>query len=245
MIEKITVNNHKGWLLYCETNELGVYTFGDKKWNLKLDHNPISVFDDQKFVIDNSDFFILFDGVVFNWDELHTCADSYYTILKHLWLKESYKFPKRLRGSFNGIILDKKKEELIIFNDHIGSKAVYYSILPDKNIIISSDIAKIYDLRIKLGVSNDLSVSSVQNLLSNGFMISNETLCNGVQRLIPGSILRINKSEEKIKYYKLNNEENTNLSEPEIIDKIDQLFVKAINRQYISDLQIGGVVWCA
>lgn len=240
MIDKFAVNNHKGWLLYCEANESGVYTFGNKKWDLSLDHNPISVFDNQKFVIDNSDFFLLFDGVVFNWNELYTNADSYYTILKHLWLKESYNFPKLLRGSFNGIILDKKKEELIIFNDHIGSKAVYYSILPNKDIIISSDIAKIYDLRIKLGVSNDLSVSSAQNLLSSGFMIGNETLCNGVKRLIPGSILRINKSEEEIKYYKLNNEENTNLSEPEIIDKIDHLFIQAIKRQYISDIQIGG-----
>lgn len=234
MIQNITINDHKGWLVYLETDQAGDFSLNNNKWNVKIDYNPISAFGNHKFLIDDSDFLILFDGVVFNWSELPSYGNSqsYDKIIKNIWLKESYQFPRLLRGSFNGIIFDKNKEELVIFNDHIGSKAVFYSILSNKNIIVSSDIAKIYDLRTKIGNENRLSISSAQNLLSCGFMMGNETLCNEVLRVIPGTVIRINKSVDEVTYNNINNEEDFDLSETEHINNIEVLFNEAINRQY-------------
>ena len=54
-------------------------------------------------------------------------------------------FFDEFRGSFSGVLFDKKKDIKLIYTDHIGSKQVFYSHIGN-SIILGSEINYITDL---------------------------------------------------------------------------------------------------
>ncbi|MCS3555820.1 MULTISPECIES: asparagine synthase [unclassified Sphingobacterium] len=143
---------------------------------------------------------------------------------------------KQLRGSFYGYIYDKGANCIYIFNDHLGTKNIYYKVGKSK-IIVSNYFNSFYT------ESPKLSASSVKMLLSYGYMLDDYTILEDVKKLKPGSIIKVNLDceIEVEQYYKLSSKKIAidDFSEDEIISRLDFLFRNAVTRQFEADVQLG------
>lgn len=72
------------------------------------------------------------------------------------------------------------------------------------------------------------------------------TLCREIRKIHPGSYITIEQETiEEHSYYYLNNKQDKLLSEQEIINKTDELFRKAVQRQFDKDIEYGYKHLCA
>lgn len=190
---------------------------------------------------ENDDFLIVLDGVILNKiDFLEEASTSWVTCLISLYKDKGEIFYEQFRGSFYGFLFDKKHKKWIIFQDQIGSKNMYFSKTEEHGYLFSNEISKIYDLRKKLGIKEDLDLGAAYMLLSYGYMLEDNTLSTNIKKMLPGTFIKIENdhfSEEV--YYKLNNKPDNSLVEEEIIERMDMLFRQAIKRQFDKDLEYG------
>lgn len=210
-----------------------------KSFELKVKFNSKFYKDTCRFEDEN--YLLLLDGVVLNKsDLLNEKLESWETTLIALYEQKGVDFYKVLRGSFSGFLYDKTQEIWIIFQDHIGSKTIYYSEVVTGVYMFSNQITELYKQRKILGLKEELDINAAYMLLSYGYMLEDYTLSKAIKRIQPGTYVKIEKTVRSHHiYYRINNESNVNLSEEQAIEQIDVLFRKAIKRQFDKDLEYG------
>ena len=177
----------------------------------------LNKFLNDKLFLDNGRYFYALEGVLFDgqsalWTTWHQ--------------QEGLAFLPRLRGSFAGIIYDKQEQELIIFNDQIGSKLLYYAVT-DKGLVFASDLAALRD-RLP---SPQPDLDYIHELLDVSYVSSDRSLVAGVRRLCAGSYLRCRgKKVEVCTYYHLTPRKTENRPVETIVTDIDRLFRNAVRR---------------
>lgn len=208
---------------------------GDNFW---IQRKTLDKFLDDKLFYESSDLIIILEGVILNKLELlKNSSLDWEKYVQELYSKNGDDFFNIFRGSFSGILFDKKKDKWIVFSDHIGSKHVYYAKIND-NYIFASDIIDIYKWMSFNKLNILLDVNSAYMLLSYGFMLEDFTLCKDVKKLLPGNYIKLESNKIEVQqYYKLSNKPNHSLSESDIVDKIDKLFRQAISRQFDKDIE--------
>lgn len=83
-----------------------------------------------KKVFDNDEFFLIIDGYV---------EDNYYDKVIDMYKKNKLDFINKIDNYISIYLYDKKNNKLILVNDHIGSKKIYYYTL-DNKIFFSNDL---------------------------------------------------------------------------------------------------------
>ena len=170
---------------------------------------------------ENEYFLIVLDGIILNKNDFFEGDKSSWELcLISLYKEKGDAFYEQFRGSFFGIIFDKKAKKWIVFQDHIGSKNMYFSVIKNDSYIFSNQITEIYKIRKALGIKEELDINAAYMLLSYGYMLDNYTLSKGIKKMLPGSYAKIeNGFLSNHTYFKLNNKENNELSEDEIIEE--------------------------
>ncbi len=234
---KITLtNNHKGWILSLKKDTNCQVALLGSKWSYAVDYSPNGTFTDDKSFKDTDGLIILFDGVIFEKNQLVNYGEDVHSAISKLYSEYGDTFPDKINGSFSGFIIDKIRNRVVVFSDHIGSKAVFYAKYKDC-IIFSSDIASIYDNIETQGLSKTLDVSSAYSLLGNGYMFGNSTLVDEVKRMLPGNVIVIDDGFKESPYYIIDNTPDYTLSELDAVELVDSLFKRAVKAQYDSDLR--------
>lgn len=210
-----------------------------KGYSLEIDFNTKFKRDTCHF--ENANFLILLDGIILNKkDFCNEKETSWEDCLIALYKNKGENFYNKFRGSFWGVLFDKREDKWIIFQDHIGSKNMYYAETEGHGYIFSNKISNIYNLRKELGVKEELDLSAAYMLLSYGYMLENHTLSVNIKKMLPGTFIKIQKEQiSEIVYYKLDNTPNNSLTEVDIIERMDKLFRQAIKRQFDKDLEYG------
>ena len=135
-----------------------------------------------------------------------------------------------LEGQFAIAIWDSQKKQLIVVNDHFGTKPVYYS--KDKNgkVLFSSRIGELLSLRKATARPDN---QAVFDYLRYGVHDRGErTFFEGVYRLLPGQVLIASKSGLEVKTYStlqsnLTGTTDDSLVEPENLVKLVEKSVEA------------------
>lgn len=206
-------------------------------------NNMIGKFCNDKLFYQSDDYIIILDGVIVNKKVLMKemgFIDNWMQCVVSLYETQGEQFFKKFEGSFSGALYDKKKDRLIVFSDHIGSKFLYYSAIGDK-FICSSDICNIYEYFRKEGVNYTLSSEGAFMLLTYGFIVDGVTLCNQIKKIKPGCYLTIeNGKVAQHQYYIISGLPNDNIgSEDDIVEQVDQLFRNAIVKHFEKDREYG------
>jgi len=106
------------------------------------------------------------------------------SIINHAYKKWGYSFPVRIYGFFSIIIYNSKERKLIIVNDHLGSKPIYYYKSANA-FLVSSKIKTILNL-IKIKEANNSRIRDYF-IFFNGK--PGETFFSNIFRLEPGSLM--------------------------------------------------------
>lgn len=209
---------------------------------IHIDYSTVPKFLDDKVYIDNDEYLFILDGVVLNKKEIwnNSYSSSWPDFLLRLYLDEGSTFFKALKGSYHGVLYNKKSRELICFSDHISSKPLFY--YQDSNFfLVSRSCIEIFDYLKKQNVQIGLDEIGAYFLLSYGFPIEDKTIMEDVKRILPGHFVHV--QEDKINidtFHNLSNEPLLNdLSDDELIEEIDTRYRKAVGRQFDKDLEYG------
>jgi len=154
----------------------------------------------QPMISSNSRYVIVFNGEIFNYNELsYSFFQKKYSsdtkVLIELFQKIGPKALNHVNGMFAFAIYDKKEKKIILARDRFGIKPLYY--YHDRNkFIFSSEIKS-----IKLALNNhvQLDYQSISNYITLNHTFGSSTVFKNIYSLEPGSFLIMNLSDFSIK----------------------------------------------
>jgi len=200
-------------------------------------------FGKEKIFSNDQDFFITTDGVFLNSQELKRRygSNDLFGLLKKMFISHPTSFPSELRGDFDGLIVEKKKNTLTLFTNHVGSKWVFYFLEPDSQILVfGTELLMVSQTMKKLGLVPKLDEDGANCLLAFGYMLGDRTLVKNVRKVPPGSILHFQEGKISFqRYFPFTCEPTLDLSKEKIIQELDERFRTAVQAEYEKDLEYG------
>ena len=170
--------------------------------NIALGHRRLSIIDigggAQPMYTEDKKLVVVFNGEIYNYLELREelkekdykfQSNSDTEVLLHGYREWGDELPKKLRGMFAFAIWDIEEKRLFCARDHFGIKPFYYyKKQGEKEIAFASEIKAFLEYpEFEKKVNKKL----IGPFLSFSFTPTNETLFEGVYRLLPGTSLSI------------------------------------------------------
>lgn len=219
-----------------------------------LGHRRLAIIDlspagHQPMVTEDGRFAIIYNGEVYNFQELRAELQ----VLGYLFrsrtdtevvLKAYAHWGEKALDRFNGMfafaVWDRKRQEIFIARDRYGIKPLYYALFGNKLIFASEVKAILADP----AYSTEIDMEALLEYFTFQNFFSDKTLFKGVRLLPAGSYLRIAVNAEDIgvchRYWDYNFiEPDKPAEEREYLEELDRLFCQAVNRQLVSDVDIG------
>lgn len=231
-------------------DDIGFEEFhGNKLGHTRLSIMDLSVSGHQPMYSENKDVAIIFNGEIYNFQELKQelvelgvtfTSQSDTEVLLKLYLHYGIDCIQQLIGMFAFIVVDKRanKNCSYVVRDRLGIKPLFYY-KNDNGYIFSSEVKSILSLAKQKFALNKRTVSSY---LSFRYSILDETFFDGIQNLTPGSYLHITEQgTSQHKYWQLADhvEENEDKGEQYYLAKLDELLHSSIKYRMISDVPFG------
>lgn len=202
----------------------------------------------QPMITEDRTVSITYNGEIYNFIELRVELESLgykfrsntdtEVVLNafHKWGTESL---IRFNGMFAFAIWDKRTQTLTLARDRYGIKPLYYYQSND-TVLFASEIKSLLqhpDFRVELDFEALYEYFTFQNIFTD------KTLFKGVKLLQPGHVLQIslgNRNISKKEYWDFNFREMENHpSFDEAVEEVNRLFCQAVQRQLVSDVEIG------
>jgi asparagine synthase (glutamine-hydrolysing) len=199
---------------------------------------------------EDSTIWIVFNGEIYNHRELRRmlegCGHRYSSnsdteTIVHLYEEYGPDCVHHLRGMFAFAIWDSLHKRLFCARDRLGIKPFYYARMVDR-FVFSSEIKALLAVNARKG---RLNRSALPEFFAFGYLSSDETLFDGVRKLMPGHRLMIDlaaadKSPQISQYWDLNIAPRPSpRSESEYIEEFRQLFAETIQAHLMSDVPVG------
>lgn len=231
---------------------------GEGHWieqNVGFGHRRLSIIDlsaagHQPIISPDKSFVLNYNGEIYNFRELRAELEA-----KGYWFRsqtdsEVVLFALAEWGSeallkFNGMFAlafwNRKEKKLLLARDRYGIKPLYYH-LNNKKLVFASEQKAILQQPSFDRVINKralLEYFTFQNIFTN------QTLLEGIQLLQPGhyatlDLHKSNKTLDLVQYwdYQFRCPEKAG-SKAEYVEELDRLFKQAVNRQLVSDVELG------
>lgn len=222
----------------------GTYIDGD----FALGHRRLSIIDlktgDQPMVSIDKNFVIVFNGEIYNYQELKedlikrghkfkSKSDTEVLLVMYQEYKE--KMLNKLRGMFAFVIYDCKNQELFGARDHFGIKPLYYY-KTDEVFMFASEIKAFLDHQL---FKREFNEAVLPLYLSFNYSPTDDTFFKNVKKLEPGHYFIYKNKQLKInRYFVLSfNEKEQDYNQ--LVDKIDDNIADSIKKHLISDVEVG------
>jgi len=179
--------------------------------NIGLGHRRLSIVDvasgHQPMTNEDGSLQIIYNGEVYNHadyrDDLEARGHVYRThcdteTILHLYEEHGDACVNFLRGMFAFAIWNTKKKELFIARDRLGVKPLYYFHADDGSLYFGSEIKTIFQAS---DLKPEINFHALPDYLANHATSGEETLYQGVKRLLPGHTLVWRDGKIEIKKY--------------------------------------------
>ena len=223
-------------------------------YDLYMGHRRLSILDltnagHQPMSDLSKNIWISYNGEVYNFKELrlelkklgHKFKSNTDTeVIVYAYIQWGIECIKKFNGMYAFSLYDNFKKKFYLCRDRYGIKPVYYHITKDKTLLYASEIKSILEYReynSKIDKEALLEYFTFQNIFTN------KTLHKDIQILEAGHYFEIDlssKNFKKIKYWDFDFSEPEKIKdEREYIEELDRLFLQAVKRQLVSDVQVG------
>jgi asparagine synthase (glutamine-hydrolysing) len=200
-------------------------------------HQPIANEDESVWIVLN--------GEIYNFKELHarleqkghrfrTRTDT--EVIVHLYEEVGLDLFKHLRGMFGLALWDVKRERLVLGRDRIGEKPLFVRREPGR-FLFASELKSI----LQAGdVPRRLNTAALEEYLALGYVPAPLTLLEGIEKLLPGHYLVVEKdSVEDHEYWDVPRGKTEHRSEHEWIEIVREKLLETIGSQLVSDVPLG------
>lgn len=219
---------------------------------LGLGHRRLAVIDlspagQQPMATEDGRFIISYNGEVYNFRELrvelealghqfHSRTDSEVVLKSYAqWGEESL---DRFNGMFAFAIWDKRRKELFLCRDRYGIKPLYYT-LQNNTFVFGSEVKAILANPV---YGSEIDLEGLIEYFTFQNFFTDRTLFKGVKLLPAGTFMKVGASgpSTPVQYWDYNFvEPKQPVDENQYLEELDRLFRQAVNRQLVSDVDIG------
>jgi asparagine synthase (glutamine-hydrolysing) len=216
---------------------------------LFLGHRRLSIFDlsskaHQPMLSANGRFALVYNGALYNFRDLKKIwkrdwrSDSDTEVLCELLAENGMQSLKWLNGMFAFALWDSQERELFLVRDRYGIKPLYY-LQTESHFLFSSEIKSLLawpSYSVSVDKEALIEYFTFQNIFSD------RTLFQNIRLLPAGCFLRLSLGAaphiERYWDYAFQ-EPITPRSETESLEELSYLFSQAVQRQLISDVEVG------
>jgi asparagine synthase (glutamine-hydrolysing) len=227
------------------------------EWDIFLGHRRLAIIDissagHQPMTDLSQSIWLAYNGEIYNFKELRqelekkgyefvTQSDTEVIIYAyHEWGIDCI---KRFNGMFAFSLWDKKNNLFYLARDRYGIKPLYYKTLPSGELLFASEVKSI--LQYQDSGKTDVDCEALLEYFTFQNIFTDKTLYENVKLLPAGHYIEINLSEKHPQldirqYWDFHFEEPKIIKdEVEYIEELDRLFTQAVNRQLVSDVEVG------
>jgi len=220
--------------------------------NIGLGHRRLSIVDvasgHQPMTNEDGSLQIIYNGEVYNHadyrDDLEARGHVYRThcdteTILHLYEEHGDACVNFLRGMFAFAIWDGKKKELFIARDRLGVKPLYYFHADDGSLYFGSEIKTIFQAS---ELKPEINFHALPDYLANHATSGEETLYQGVKRLLPGHTLVWRDGKIEIKKYwdvSFAKTADQTRSDKDFIAEWYELFRTSVRLRLMADVPLG------
>ncbi|MGY3587837.1 asparagine synthase (glutamine-hydrolyzing) [Bradyrhizobium sp. USDA 4341] len=218
-----------------------------------LGHRRLSIIDltdaaRQPMEMRDGRFVLTYNGEIYNFKELkvelsarghvfNSSGDS--EVLLHAFAEWGLGALLKFNGMFAFAIWDNHERKLTLARDRFGVKPLYYAELGQTFVFASEHKA----FRAFSEYKPRVDIRGLSEYLSFQNFFAERTLFAGVKLLPAGCYLQISQDSravEPVQYWDFHFEEpGYAVDENEATDELDRLFRQAVNRQLVSDVEVG------
>lgn len=226
--------------------------------NLALGHARLSIIDtseaaNQPFSDESQRFTIVFNGEIFNFNELKSelikegltfKTNSDTEVLLYLFIKHGAACLEKLNGFFAFAIFDKNENSLFIARDRMGVKPLLYY-FDGSTFIFGSELKAI----LKFNTIKSIDKLSLFNYFQFNYIPSNNSIFSKIKKLKPAHYIQLTNINELSKiqehrYYTIPYQPNeylpnTTKSYDEAKKQLHNLLDDAVQKRLITDVPIG------
>ncbi|MBV6429345.1 MAG: Asparagine synthetase [glutamine-hydrolyzing] 1 [Haliscomenobacter sp.] len=174
----------------------GIYTAP----SIGLAHRRLSILDlsasgKQPFSTPDGRYHIIFNGEIFNYQELRSSLESEgyqfrsktdTEVLLYMFVKYGEAVLEKLNGMFAFAVWDNQTKNLFIARDRVGIKPLYYAV-HDHTFYFASEPKAIF----AAGVPFDLNEKAFTELLLFRYIAGEQTTFQHIRRLLPGHCMTV------------------------------------------------------
>lgn len=220
-----------------------------------LGHRRLAIIDlsragHQPMISENKQFAITYNGEIYNFQDLklelenlgHKFKSRTDTeVILQAYVQWGANCVQKFNGMFAFAIWDKTRQELFLARDRYGIKPLYYTFMGPTLIFASEQKAILEhpDVRREIDLEALIEYFTFQNIFTQ------KTLLKGIWIFPAGCFAQIplGKTIEAlnpIRYWDFDFQEPEHpASEEEYVEELDRLFRQAVNRQLVSDVEVG------
>ena len=250
VVEPGVVARMRDVLTHRGPDDAGLYAAG----RVGLGHRRLSIVDvsggHQPMTNEDDSLHVVFNGEIYNHGDYrpgleargHTYRSHCDTeTILHLYEEEGARSVERLRGMFAFAIWDENRRELFVARDRLGVKPLYYVHAADGSLYFASEIKA---LLAAGAVRPAINYRALPDYLANHGTSAEETLFEGVRRLLPGHTLRWREDGrlEIEKYWDVSYErggETEGGSDRDLIAQWGELFRTSVRLRLMADVPLG------
>ncbi len=244
---KVKIRKMNDALAHRGPNADGVWGNGP----MALGHRRLSIIDldagaNQPMVDATGRYVLVFNGEIYNFKDLKLGLRDYdfqtqgdTEVLLAGLIRWGEKFIQSLNGMFAFAFWDKEKEELLLARDRFGIKPLYYT-RTNETLTFSSEIRALMSSGL---IGKKLNTDRIGDYLRYQTVHGSDTMIEGVFKLAPASWMKIQDNEIETKaYWDATNDTQfgiQKLSRPDLLDRIQSEFKKAVSRRLVADVPMG------
>jgi asparagine synthase (glutamine-hydrolysing) len=223
-----------------------------------LGHRRLAIIDlspagHQPMITRDGQYAITYNGEVYNFQELRAELESQghqfrsrtdSEVILNAYAEWGPECLDRFNGMFAFAIWDKNKQELFLARDRYGIKPLYYSFVKNYFLFASEQKA----ILTHPEVAREIDLEALLEYFTFQNIFTDKTLLKGVKLLpagcyatVPLGNLHLGRSVLKVnRYWDFNfREPEQTATDLEYVEELDRLFRQAVNRQLVSDVDVG------
>lgn len=222
----------------------------EKSGKAVLGHCRLAIIDlsseaNQPFYSDDKRFSIVFNGEIYNFEEIKRELENNYNIVFYTksdtevllkgYLTLGTEILKMIRGMWAFAIWDRQKEELFISRDRFGEKPLFYSFI-NGIFCFASNLSAIS----KLIEKKEINPNAVSELFAFQYISQNNCIYKDIHKLLPAQYAKINQNGiESYKYWDVSYADKIDISFNEAQNEVEEIMHKSIREKMISDVPLG------
>ena len=245
------VKSMVGNFIYRGPDEEGFHV--DKDSGLALGFRRLALIDltggHQPLSNEDGTVVLICNGEIYNYRELRESLRAQghifttqcdVEVLVHLYEEYGTDLLSRLNGQFAFALFDKKRQRLFLARDHVGISPLFYAIT-DGLLLFASEIKALLQ---HPAVQRTVNLQALDQIVTFPGMISPHTMFEGIQSLKPGYYLSAANGDLSVQEYwdieyPLADAVDTEMSESEAVEMLDEQLRRAVSYRLHADVPVG------